>query len=92
MHVADEAQQRRKPHLPGDAELVRGLDAVDDVEPGAGEAEHLRPRALGLQQVGREVGCAGKRVAHAAEHLALARLDELRRVALECRAEGVVGG
>ncbi|MNO07657.1 hypothetical protein D3C81_2299430 [compost metagenome] len=50
MHVVDEHQQAGQLHGLRDAEFVGGLDRVDGVAAGIGQAQDLRLGRLRLQQ------------------------------------------
>ncbi|MNS80053.1 hypothetical protein D3C72_1137200 [compost metagenome] len=91
VHVGHEHQQAHHLHALGDAELFRGLDAVDGVAAGIGQRQHLRLGVLRLQQEGREVGGVERRL-HRAQHGAALFLHDLGRVGFQGLAEGVVGG
>ncbi len=58
MDVADEHVQARQLLFSraANAEVPGGLQCVDGIAAGIGQADHLGARCLGLQQVGREVG------------------------------------
>mmetsp|Transcript_57663 Transcript_57663/g.135758 ORF Transcript_57663/g.135758 Transcript_57663/m.135758 type:complete len:322 (+) Transcript_57663:950-1915(+) len=91
VHIVDEHQQAGQLHALGDAELVGGLDRVDGVATGIGQAEYLRARALGLQQKAGEVAGV-ERVLDAALDRAAGLGDDGLGVGLQGLAEGVVGG
>ncbi|MNF42626.1 hypothetical protein D3C84_236840 [compost metagenome] len=75
----------------GHPELAGGHQRVDGVGTGIGEGDHIRPRALGLQDVGGEVA-ARERVPNLADHLAAIRFDDLADVRFHRVTEGIVGG
>ena len=89
--VGDEHQQSGQALVLGDAELVGGLDRVDRVAAGVGEADDLGLGALRLQQERGEVRGV-ERVAHLSDDLAAGGLDHVGRVGFERVAERVVGG
>ena len=92
LDVGEEQQQRRELLAAlDDAELGRLLDRVGGVAAGIGKADDLGLGGLRLEQEGREVRRV-ERMLDAADDLAAVGGDDGGGVALERRAEGVVGG
>ena len=62
-------RHERRRHQAGDVEFARLFEAVGEIIAGIGKADHLRAGSLRLQQGGGEIGGAGERIGHLAEHL-----------------------